>query len=93
MANPSHAVSGTNYYEAFSMTDLTETSMVTNLLAVAPGGLAETSLTAMTMEADPLLVSAFQLFRVLFVLSLFSFGERAWLKRHPEGKEAANKPA
>lgn len=78
---------------AFSMTYLTENGMVTNLLAVAPGGIAEMSLTAMTMEADPLLVSSFQLFRVLFVLSLFSLGVRAWLKRHPEMMEAANKSA
>lgn len=64
--------------------------MATNLLAVAPGGIAEMSLTAMTIGADPLLVSAFQLFRVLFVLSLFSLGVRTWLKRHPEVMEAAN---
>lgn len=78
---------------AVAMTYLTETSMATNLLAVAPGGIAEMSLTAMTLGADPLLVSAFQLFRVLFVLSLFSFGVRTWLKRHPEVLEKANKSA
>ncbi|MED3500903.1 AbrB family transcriptional regulator [Brevibacillus agri] len=56
--------------------------VATSILATAPGGIAEMSLTAMSIGADPLLVTAFQLFRVLFVLTLFSFGGRSWGKRH-----------
>ncbi len=57
------------------------TEAITMILASAPGGIAEMSLTALTLGADPLLVTAFQLFRVLFVLTLFSFGVRTWINR------------
>jgi membrane AbrB-like protein len=59
------------------------TDLAASILATAPGGIAEMSLTALTTGADPLLVTAFQLFRVLFVLTLFSFGVRTWIQRHP----------
>ncbi|KQL44691.1 AbrB family transcriptional regulator [Brevibacillus choshinensis] len=65
----------------------TDTDVLTNILATAPGGIAEMSLTALTIGADPLLVTAFQLFRVLFVLTLFSFGVRTWVNRHRRTRE------
>jgi membrane AbrB-like protein len=65
----------------------TDTNVLTAILATAPGGIAEMSLTALTIGADPLLVTAFQLFRVLFVLTLFSFGVRTWVNRHRRVKE------
>lgn len=64
----------------------TATDVLTTILATAPGGIAEMSLTALTIGADPLLVTAFQLFRVLFVLTLFSFGVRTWVNRHRRAK-------
>lgn len=67
---------------AAGMTYLADMELATGILATAPGGIAEMSLTAMTIGADPLLVTAFQLFRVLFVLTLFSVGGRSWGKRH-----------
>ncbi|QRG68772.1 AbrB family transcriptional regulator [Brevibacillus choshinensis] len=71
----------------------TGTEVLTMILATAPGGIAEMSLTALTIGADPLLVTAFQLFRVLFVLTLFSFGVRTWVNRqrrfkHPQETRA-----
>lgn len=65
----------------------TGTEVLTAILATAPGGIAEMSLTALTIGADPLLVTAFQLFRVLFVLTLFSFGVRTWVNRRRQRKE------
>lgn len=44
--------------------------LITSILATAPGGLAEMSLTAIATDADPLLVTAFQLFRVLFIVTI-----------------------
>lgn len=60
----------------------TSTDIVTAILATVPGGLAEMSLTALATGADPLLVTAFHLFRVVFVLTLFSIAARAWSNRH-----------
>lgn len=67
---------------AVGLSYMTSTDALTNILATVPGGLAEMSLTAMSTGADPILVTAFQLFRLLFVLFLFSFGVRIWINRH-----------
>ncbi|NGQ95903.1 AbrB family transcriptional regulator [Brevibacillus sp. SYP-B805] len=54
---------------------------ITSILSTAPGGIAEMSLTALATGADPLLVTAFQLFRVLFIVTVFSFLIRAYVKK------------
>ena len=66
---------------ALSISYLTSTDVITNILATSPGGITEMGLMALTVGADPLLVTAFQLFRVLFILFVVSSGIRAWLKR------------
>jgi membrane AbrB-like protein len=55
--------------------------LLTGMLATAAGGAAEMSLTALAIGADPLLVTAFQLFRVMFIVTVFSFSVRWFLKR------------
>ncbi|WP_400161979.1 AbrB family transcriptional regulator [Brevibacillus sp. TJ4] len=67
---------------ALSISYLTSTDVITNILATSPGGLTEMGLMALSVGADPLLVMAFQLFRVLFILFAVSYGVRAWLKRY-----------
>ncbi|MED1913691.1 AbrB family transcriptional regulator [Bacillus thuringiensis] len=72
---------------AIGISYVTATDIVTAILATVPGGLAEMSLTALATGADPLLVTAFHLFRVVLVLTLFSFGARAWTNRHSRIKQ------
>ncbi len=55
--------------------------VITSILATAPGGIAEMSLTALATGADPLLVTAFQLFRVLFIVTVFSFFIRSYVRK------------
>ncbi|WP_232698830.1 AbrB family transcriptional regulator [Brevibacillus daliensis] len=50
------------------------------LLAAAPGGLAEMSVTALEIGADALFVTSFQLFRIVFIVTIFSFCIRWYLK-------------
>jgi uncharacterized protein len=59
----------------------TSIDLLTGMLATAAGGAAEMSLTALAIGADPLLVTAFQLFRVMFIVTVFSFSIRWFLKR------------
>lgn len=60
--------------------------LFTSILATAPGGIAEMSLTALATGADPLLVTAFQLFRVLFIVTIFSSCIRWYLRKHSGNK-------
>ena len=66
---------------AFLLSYTTSIDLLTGMLATAAGGAAEMSLTALAIGADPLLVTAFQLFRVLFIVTVFSFSIRWFLKR------------
>lgn len=59
--------------------------LTTSILAAAPGGLAEMSLTAIVIGSDPLLVTAFQLFRLLFIVTIFPFFVR-WYVRYANGR-------
>ncbi|MBH0333707.1 AbrB family transcriptional regulator [Brevibacillus brevis] len=72
---------------AIGISYVTATDIVTAILATVPGGLAEMSLTALATGADPLLVTAFHLFRLVLVLTLFSFGARAWTNYHSRIKQ------
>ncbi|WP_134686549.1 AbrB family transcriptional regulator [Brevibacillus migulae] len=55
--------------------------LFTSMLATAPGGIAEMSLTALAIGSDPLMVTAFQLFRVLFIVTVFTACIRWYLRR------------
>jgi len=70
---------------AVLLTLTTDMGLTTSILAVAPGGLAEMSLTAIAIGSDPLLVTAFQLFRLLFIVTIFPFFVR-WYVRHASGR-------
>ncbi|MFY0544408.1 AbrB family transcriptional regulator [Brevibacillus sp. H7] len=65
---------------AVFLANTTRIDLITSILATAPGGIAEMSLTALATGADPLLVTAFQLFRVLFIVTIFSFFIRSFVK-------------
>src|SRR5690606_25128556 len=58
---------------------------VTAFLAVSPGGMAEMGATALTMGADVPTITAYHLFRLLFILLvcpyLLKVGFRLWMKR------------
>ncbi len=64
-----------------------EIHLYTSILATAPGGIAEMSLTALAIGADPVLVTAFQLFRVLFIVTIFSSCIRWYIRKHTSQKE------
>ncbi|MET3287642.1 UNVERIFIED_CONTAM: membrane AbrB-like protein [Brevibacillus sp. OAP136] len=66
---------------AFVLPYVSDIELIASVLGTAPGGIAEMSLTALMTGADPLLVTAFQLFRVLFIVTVFSFLIRAFVKR------------
>ena len=55
--------------------------VATAFLSMAPGGMAEMSLTAMAVGADLSVIVAFQLFRLLFLLLLVPPVMKLWLKR------------
>ncbi len=55
--------------------------VATAFLSMAPGGMAEMSLTAMAVGADLSVIVAFQLFRLLFLLLLVPPLMKLWLKR------------
>jgi membrane AbrB-like protein len=72
----------------------TNIDLITSILATAPGGIAEMSLTALATGADPLLVTAFQLFRVLFIVTIVSFFIRSFVTNVTKKtrRENANQP-
>jgi len=53
---------------AWLLAQWTEDSIVTWFLALAPGGLAEMATTALFLHGDVAQVTAYQLFRVLFIV-------------------------
>lgn len=55
------------------LSKLTEDSIVTWFLALAPGGLTEVAITAIVLNADVAKVTAFQIFRLFFILLLAPF--------------------
>ena len=55
--------------------------VATAFLSMAPGGMAEMSLTGMSVGADLSVIVAFQLFRLLFLLLLLPPLMKLWLRR------------
>ncbi len=68
-------------------------SVVTWFLALAPGGLGEVALTALLLHADVQQVTAYQLFRLLFILLLAPPLLRYLLDRGRRSKPAENDTA
>jgi membrane AbrB-like protein len=66
---------------AFLLSYAAHMERITSILSTAPGGIAEMSLTALATGADPLLVMAFQLFRILFIVTVFPFLIRIYVKK------------
>ena len=58
----------TSFVLAYFFSLLTGVDIKTSLLSLAPGGLIEMVLTASQVGADPALVSAFQLTRILVII-------------------------
>ncbi len=59
-----------SFVMAYLFTLVTPMTMTTAFLGLAPGGIAEMGMTAASVGADLPLVSAYQLFRLLFILFL-----------------------
>ncbi len=68
-------------------------SVVTWFLALAPGGLGEVALTALLLHADVQQVTAYQLFRLLFILLLAPPLLRYLLDRDRRQEPAETEPA
>lgn len=64
---------------AFVLTMLSPMSLATAFLSTAPGGIAETGLTATAVHADLSMVSGYQLFRVLFILFVVTPILKRWV--------------
>jgi membrane AbrB-like protein len=54
-------------------------TLVTAFLSTAPGGMTEMGVTAMTVNADLSIVTAYQMFRVLFILLVVPWVLKSWL--------------
>lgn len=66
----------------YLLTYLYPIDFLTAFLSTAPGGMAEMGLTAMTLHADLATVTAYQLFRVSFILFVVPVILRKCLKRY-----------
>jgi len=61
-------------------------SFLTAFISTAPGGMAEMGITAIAVHADVSLVVAYQLFRLLSMLTLAIPTVKWWLTRHAQNK-------
>jgi uncharacterized protein len=65
----------------FIMSKLMDVSILTGLLGAAPGGVAEMGVTATQLHANVSIVTAYQLFRLFFILLIMPFVLRMLLKK------------
>jgi uncharacterized protein len=65
----------------FIMPNLMDVSILTGLLGAAPGGVAEMGVTASQLHANVSIVTAYQLFRLFFILLIMPFVLRVLLKK------------
>jgi uncharacterized protein len=65
----------------YIMPNLMEVSILTGLLGAAPGGVAEMGVTAAQLHANVSVVTAYQLFRLFFILLIMPFVLRILLKK------------
>jgi membrane AbrB-like protein len=56
-------------------------SNVTSFLSMAPGGVAEMSVTGIALQADLSVIASYQLFRLFFIMLLTPLMFRRWLKQ------------
>lgn len=72
---------------AYLLTKWTHMDIHTAFLSTAPGGIAEMGLTASLVHADTALVSAYQLFRIFFIMFLIIPLLQIWIKRNSRRTE------
>lgn len=65
---------------AFLLSHLYGYSNVTSFLSMAPGGIAEMSVTGIALGADLSVIASYQIFRLFFILLLTPLMFRRWLK-------------
>lgn len=65
----------------YIMPNLMDVSILTGLLGAAPGGVAEMGVTAAQLHANVSIVTAYQLFRLFFILLIMPFVLRILLKK------------
>ena len=65
---------------AFMLSDHYGYSNVTTFLSMAPGGIAEMSVTGIALGADLSVIASYQIFRLFFILLLTPILFRRWLK-------------
>lgn len=70
----------------FLMPNLMDVTPLTGLLSAAPGGVAEMGVTAAQLQANVSIVTAYQLFRLFFILLIVPFVLRFFLKKLPVGQ-------
>jgi uncharacterized protein len=67
----------------FVMPNLMDVTFLTGMLAAAPGGVAEMGVTAKQLHANVSIVTAYQLFRLFFILLVVPFVLKFLLKKIP----------
>lgn len=70
----------------YLLTWLYPLTLATAFLSTAPGGIAEMGLTAALVGADVSIVSAYQIFRLLFILFIVPYIVKWWLKAAVQAK-------
>lgn len=75
------AVIGLLFGVACILSQLYSMSLVTAFISMAPGGMSEMGLTAITAHADLPTVVSYQLFRLMFILIVCVPAVRWWLRR------------
>jgi uncharacterized protein len=70
----------------YVMPKLMDVTPLTGMLGAAPGGVAEMGVTAAQLHADISIVTAYQLFRLFFILLIVPFTLRILLNKIPEKK-------
>jgi len=71
----------TSYGLAKLVSSIQPVSLITAFLSTSPGGLTEMSITAMTMHENVAVVLSYQLFRLMFIISVAAPLLRWWLLR------------
>lgn len=72
---------GFSLFIGYIMPKLMDVSILTGLLGAAPGGVAEMGVTAAQLHANVSIVTAYQLFRLFFILLIMPFVLRILLKK------------
>ena len=79
--------------QAFLLTIWTPIQLKTAFLSTAPGGIAEMGMTAVIVHADLPLVSAYQIFRLFFIMLVVVPLFQWWMGRRADKKISEGKPS